>query len=174
MVKLNSFSTMPYLKLITWEMGKKINLTSFAFCWPHLSWAYFTLGPLQAFSGMLHDIVHGMAHDNKASHYTTLQVNERCQLQSSTWWVCVPLKVLVQDFKCLWSERRSPFPLLWGFTANEVGEILYSILVALLCLTHPPLQHWLDLLCTLGCNVQLFKPTKKKAVLNPMYLRAFR
>ena len=77
----------------------------------------------------------------------------------------VPLKVFVQDLQRLWGERGAAFAFLRRLATDELRQILHAVLVALLRLRHPPLQHWLDLLRTLRCDVQLLKSGQKRNVL---------
>ena len=71
----------------------------------------------------------------------------------------VSFEVLVENFERLRRERRSTFAFLRRFTADEICQVLHTVLIAFFRLGHPPLQHRLDLLRALRCYVQLLKPT---------------
>ena len=85
-----------------------------------------------------------------------LTVRARC---SRTGRVRVPLEVVVEHFERLRREGSAPFALLGRFAADKLRQVLHPVLVPLLGLGHPPLQHRLDLLRALGRDVQLLKPT---------------
>ena len=75
-----------------------------------------------------------------------------------TRWVRVPLEEIVEDLQSLWGEGRAALAFFGGLAADEVSQVLDAVLVALLSLLHPALQHGLNLLGALRGDVQLLKP----------------
>lgn len=70
----------------------------------------------------------------------------------------VLLEVGVQHFYGLWGKTGAPLAFFGGFPANELHQVLLALLVPVFGFSQPFLQHWLQLLSTLGGNVQLLKP----------------
>ena len=70
----------------------------------------------------------------------------------------VPLEEIVEDLQSLWGEGRAALAFFGGLAADEVSQVLDAVLVALLSLLHPALQHGLNLLGALRGDVQLLKP----------------
>ena len=87
----------------------------------------------------------------------TLENGHTKQHSLPTGGMRVPLKVFVEDLERLWGERGATFAFLRRLATDELRQVLHAVLVALLRLRHPPLQHRLDLLRTLWCDVQLLK-----------------
>ncbi len=73
-------------------------------------------------------------------------------------WQCVLLKVGVENFYRLRCETRSSLAFFGWFTADKLHQILLAFLVPVLGFSKPLFQHWLQLLSTLGGDIQLFKP----------------
>lgn len=71
---------------------------------------------------------------------------------------CILLKVGVKNFYCLRCETRTSLAFLGRFTTNKLHQILLAFLVPVLSFGQPLLQHRLQLLSTLGGDIQLFKP----------------
>ena len=81
----------------------------------------------------------------------------------------IPLEVFVENFERLRSERRTTLAFLGRFAADEVCQVLHSVLVSLLSLRHPSLQHRLDLLCRLRRYIQLLKPAPNTVKVSRCY-----
>lgn len=79
-------------------------------------------------------------------------------------WQRVLLKVGVKNFYCLWCETGASLAFFGWFTADKLHQILLAFLVPVLGFGQPLLQHRLQLLGTLGGDVQLFKPAIQKKV----------
>lgn len=72
------------------------------------------------------------------------------------------LKVGVENLYGLWRETCAPLPFFGRFAADKLHQILLAFLVPVLGLSQPLLQHWLQLLGTLGCYIQLLESAVKK------------
>ncbi|TNN57208.1 hypothetical protein EYF80_032542 [Liparis tanakae] len=81
-----------------------------------------------------------------------------------TCWQGVLFKVGVENFDRLRGETSTSLAFFGWFTANELHQILLALLVPVLRLSQPLLQHRLQLLSTLGRDVQLFKPALQKVM----------
>lgn len=72
--------------------------------------------------------------------------------------VCVLLEVAVKDLQGLWRERGPALALFRWLTADKLGQVLHARAMAGFCLSHPALQHRLNLLGAFWRDVQLLKP----------------
>lgn len=75
---------------------------------------------------------------------------------------CILLKVGVKNFYRLRREAGTPLAFFGRFTANKLHQILLAFLIPVLGFSQPLLQHWLQLLRTLGGDIQLFKSAVQK------------
>lgn len=78
---------------------------------------------------------------------------------NNTWWVSTLFEMFVEELESLRSKRSSPLSFFWRLEADELWQILHSVLVSLFGHLHPPFQDRLDFLCTLRSYVQLLEPS---------------
>ena len=67
-------------------------------------------------------------------------------------------EVFSENLDSLWSEWSSPLSFLRSVSCSRPCHTVTSAPVSSFSLHQPPLQHWLYLLCTLRCYIQLLKP----------------
>lgn len=72
--------------------------------------------------------------------------------------VSVLLEVAVEDFQGLRRERGPPLALFGGLAADKLGQVLHTGAMAGFRLSHPALQHGLNLLGAFRGDVQLLEP----------------
>lgn len=70
----------------------------------------------------------------------------------------VLLEVGIQSLYGLGGEGGAAFAFLGGLTSHELHQVLLPFLVPEFGFIQPLFQHWLQLLGTLGCDIQLLKP----------------
>lgn len=97
------------------------------------------------------------------SHHLSVIVQLSCNFCNLlARWQCILLKVRVENFYGLWCETGAAFAFFGGFTTHKLHQILLALLVPVFCFRQPLLQDRLELLCTLGGYIQLFKPALQR------------
>lgn len=69
-------------------------------------------------------------------------------------------KIGIKSLDSLWCEGGAALAFFGGFATHKLHQVLLAFLVSELCLVQPLLQDWLQLLGTLGRDVQLLKPAE--------------
>lgn len=93
------------------------------------------------------------------AHHLAVIVQFLCDFRHLlTGGVSILLEVAVEDFQGLRRERGPAFALFGGLAADKLGQVLHTGAMAGFRLSHPALQHGLNLLGAFWGDVQLLEP----------------